>query len=85
MKNKRKEFGRKLIEIREKKGLRQSDVADISLISQRSIGRLERGEITNPSINSLTELSKVYDVDLLTLYVSTVYESYTIFRELKIN
>lgn len=37
MKNKRKEFGRKLIEIREKKGLRQSDVADIYFISQRHI------------------------------------------------
>lgn len=83
MKNKRKEFGRKLIEIREKKGLRQSDVADISFISQRSIGRLERGEVTNPSIDSLMELSKVYDKDIISLYIATVYESYTIFNEIK--
>lgn len=72
MTDERKEFGKKLIEIREVKGLRQADVAEISDISQRTIGRLERGEIFNPSVDSLIELSKIYNIDISTLYKNCV-------------
>lgn len=79
----RKEFGKKLIEIREVKGLRQADVAEISDISQRTIGRLERGEIFTPSVDSLIELSKIYNIDILTLYKKYIYGSFYILEEIK--
>lgn len=78
-----KEFGKKLIEIRERKGLRQADVAEITAISQRTIGRLERGEIFNPSVDSLIELSKIYDLDILSLYKKHIYGSFCILEEIK--
>lgn len=83
MTDKRKEFGKKLIEIREVKGLRQADVAEISDISQRTIGRLERGEIFNPSVDSLIELSKIYNIDILNLYKKYIYGSFYILEEIK--
>ena len=83
MTDERKEFGKKLIEIREVKGLRQADVAEISDISQRTIGRLERGEIFNPSVDSLIELSKIYNIDILTLYKKYIYGSFYILEEIK--
>lgn len=83
MEDKIKDFGKKLIEIRDKKGLRQNEVADLTLMSQRTIGRLERGEISNPSIDSLLEISKVYDKDIVSLYLSTVYGNYIIFQEIR--
>ncbi|WP_297689981.1 helix-turn-helix transcriptional regulator [uncultured Anaerococcus sp.] len=79
----RKEFGKKLIEIREVKGLRQADVADIADISQRTIGRLERGEIESASVDSLIELSKIYGLDVLTLYKKYIYGDYCILEEIK--
>ena len=78
MTNQRKEFGKKLIEIREIKGLRQADVADIADISQRTIGRLERGEIFNPSADSLIELSKAYGVDIISLNKKYMHGDYYI-------
>lgn len=81
--DKRKEFGKKLIEIREVKGLRQSDVAEIINLSERSIGRLERGEIESASVDSLIELSKIYDLDILSLYKKYIYGSFCILEEIK--
>lgn len=83
MTNDRKEFGKKLIEIREIKGLRQADVAEIANLSQRSIGRLERGEIGSASVDSLIELSKVYDLDILNLYKKYIYGNYCLLEEIK--
>ncbi|MCW6701020.1 helix-turn-helix domain-containing protein [Anaerococcus sp. NML200537] len=83
MTNERKEFGKKLIEIREIKGLRQADVAEIGNLSQRTIGRLERGEIGSASVDSLTELSKVYDLDILNLYKKYIYGNYCLLEEIK--
>lgn len=83
MTNQRKEFGKKLIEIREIKGLRQADVAEISNLSQRSIGRLERGEIGSASVDSLIELSKVYDLDILNLYKKYIYGNFCLLEEVK--
>lgn len=82
MTDKRKEFGKKLIEIRERKGLRQADVAEITGISQRTIGRLERGEIFNPSVDSLIELSKAYGVDIISLNKKYVHGDYYILEEI---
>ena len=81
MTDSRKEFGKKLIEIRENRGLRQADVARIVNLSERSIGRLERGEIYNPSIDSLIELSKIYYLDILTLYKKYIYGDFYILEE----
>ena len=83
MTNQRKEFGKKLIEIREIRGLRQADVAEIANLSQRSIGRLERGEIGSASVDSLIELSKVYDLDILSLYKKYIYGNYCLLEEIK--
>ena len=82
MTDSRKEFGKKLIEIRENRGLRQADVAEIVNLSERSIGRLERGEIYNPSIDSLIELSKAYGVDIISLNKKYVYGDYYILEEI---
>ena len=81
--NERKEFGNKLIEIRERKGLRQTDVADFINLSQRSIGRLERGEIESASLDSLIELSKVYDTDIISIYKKYIYGNLCILDEIK--
>lgn len=81
--NERKEFGKKLIEIRERKGLRQADVADAINLSQRSIGRLERGEIESASLDSLIELSKVYDIDIISLFKKYIYGNLCILDEIK--
>lgn len=81
--NERKEFGKKLIEIRERKGLRQADVADAINLGQRTVGRLERGEIESASVDSLVELSKVYDKDILSLYKKYVYGNYCILEDIK--
>lgn len=81
--NERKEFGKKLIEIREGKGLRQADAADAINLSQRSIGRLERGEIESASVDSLIELSKVYDYDIISLYKKYIYGNLCILDEIK--
>ena len=83
MVSKRKEFGKKLIEIRERKGLRQADVAGLINLSQRTIGRLERGEIESASLDSLIELSKVYDMDVINLYKKYIYGSLCILDEIK--
>lgn len=83
MTDERKEFGKKLIEIREVKGLRQADVAEIINLSERSIGRLERGEIESASVDSLIELSKIYDLDILSLYKKYIYGSFCILEEIK--
>lgn len=82
MTDERKEFGKKLIEIRERKGLRQADVVEITGISQRTIGRLERGEIFNPSVDSLIELSKAYGVDIISLNKKYVHGDYYILEEI---
>lgn len=79
----RKEFGKKLIEIRKRKGLRQADVAGLINLSQRSIGRLERGEIESASVDSLIELSKVYDTDIISLYKKYIYGNLCILDEIK--
>lgn len=83
MTDERKEFGKKLIEIREMKGLRQADVAELINLSERSIGRLERGEIESASVDSLIELSKIYNIDILTLYKKYIYGSFYILEEIK--
>lgn len=83
MTNARKNFGKKLIEIRERKGLRQADVASLINLSQRTIGRLERGEIESASVDSLIELSKVYDIDILSLYKKYLYGNLCILEDIK--
>lgn len=82
MTNARKKFGKKLIEIRERKGLRQADVAGLINLSQRSIGRLERGEIESASLDSLIELSKVYGTDIISLYKKYIYGNLCILDEI---
>lgn len=83
MTNARKNFGKKLIEIRERKRLRQADVASLINLSQRTIGRLERGEIESASVDSLVELSKVYDTDIISLYKKYAYGNFCILENIK--
>lgn len=83
MTNARKNFGKKLIEIRERKRLRQADVASLINLSQRTIGRLERGEIESASVDSLVELSKVYDTDIISLYKKYAYGNFWILENIK--
>ncbi len=55
-------LGLKIKDIRTKKGLTQSQVADETSITLRTIQRIENDEV-NPSLHSLKELSRVLETD----------------------
>jgi transcriptional regulator with XRE-family HTH domain len=55
-------FGEKIKEIRLRKGLTQSQLADETLITLRTIQRIEKDEV-KPSLHSLKELSRALETD----------------------
>ena len=55
-------FGKRLKAAREKKGLKQSDVADVLGIKTNSISRWERGDST-PSAPSFLQLCELYKIE----------------------
>lgn len=63
------EFGRSIKSIRENLKLKQEDVEFLSGISVRTISRLENGNIDTPYIDTLIALSKVYNEDIIELYL----------------
>ena len=48
---------------RDKKGLTQEELAEISNVSKASIATLECGKV-NPTFNKLHQLAKVLDIDM---------------------
>ncbi len=56
-------FGEKLKTLRLKRGLSQKQLADILFVTRRCIGNWEAGR-RKPDINTLSMLSKIFDVDM---------------------
>lgn len=66
-------FARTLKDIRQKKGLSQEDVSEISYININTISKMENGKC-NYDIDKLESLSDIYGVDLIEKYFKTFYE-----------
>ncbi len=64
-----KQLGNKIKEVRKKRGLTQSDVADKADTSANYFAQIERGEV-NPSYSMLTVIAKALKVKLSDLIPS---------------
>lgn len=60
----KKKVGNRIIELRTKKGLNQSDLARACGKDRQAIEKIENGKV-NPTIFSLYEISKALEVDLI--------------------
>lgn len=58
-----KKIGEIIKEVRLEKGMTQKDVADRASVSVAEICRLEKGERTNPSMQSVVSIFKAMNVD----------------------
>ena len=67
---KQPEFGKKLVEIRKKKGLTQSELAEKCNITRRTIQRIETGKVT-PRFFTVKTISEVLEFDFLEASVLT--------------
>lgn len=76
------EFGRSIKSIRENLKLKQEDVEFLSGISVRTISRLENGNIDTPYIDTLIALSKVYNEDIIELYLINAEKSMILYKSL---
>lgn len=76
------EFANLLKDLRENLNLTQEDVEFYTGISLRTISRLENGNIQKPTIETLISLSRVYQVDLVDIYIGKCYTNYTMFKSL---
>lgn len=59
----KKKIGKRIVELRTKKGWSQSDLARACNKDRQAIEKLENGKV-NPTAYSLLEISKVLDVSL---------------------
>lgn len=58
----------KIKEIREEKGYSQEKLSELSGVSRNLIARLETGELTSTSTNTLFKLAKALNVKVKTLF-----------------
>lgn len=56
-------LGQKIVEIRQKKGIRQIDLADYVNIDDSSLRRIETGK-TNPTIKTLEKIARGLEVKI---------------------
>lgn len=75
-------FANLLKDLRENMNLTQEDIEFYTGISLRTISRIENGNIQKPTIETLISLSRVYQVDLVDIYIGKCYTNYTIFKSL---
>ena len=68
-------LGLKIKDVRLKKGLTQSELADETSITLRTIQRIENNEV-KPSFHSLKELSRVLETDFSELNYKSKKKSY---------
>ncbi|NBP69538.1 MAG: XRE family transcriptional regulator, partial [Cytophagia bacterium] len=61
-----KKIGKRIIQIREKKGMTQAELANVCMKDRQSIERIEKGN-TNPTIYTLHEIANALGVSLSTL------------------
>lgn len=71
-----KDLGQRIKEQREKRGLRQSDIANALLVSAQAVSKWERGE-NAPDITALAELSRLLGVSVDWLLGATLPDSDT--------
>lgn len=79
---KRLEFGKIVRSIRKSKGLSQEDVEWETGISTKTISRLETGAFKEASVSYLMELSKLYNEEILSLYIKICFESNYLYRDI---
>ncbi len=60
-----------LLELRQKRGLSQEELAEKLFVTRQAVSRWENGE-TTPNVDTLKLLSKLYDVSINTLLGSPV-------------
>ncbi len=60
-------LGERIQQARERQGLTQRDLAARTGLSQQYLSLLERGDRTNPTLDTLMVLAKALDVSLLAL------------------
>jgi putative transcriptional regulator len=61
-----KKIGNRIVELREKQGLSQSDLARACGKDRQAIEKLENGKV-NPTLYTLYEIAKALEVSLTTL------------------
>ena len=67
-------FANLLKDLRENMNLTQEDIEFYTGISLRTISRIENGNIQKPTIETLISLSRVYQVDLVDIYMGNVIQ-----------
>ncbi len=60
-------IGERIQKARERRGLTQRDLAARTGLSQQYLSLLERGDRTNPTLDTLMVLAKALDVSLMAL------------------
>lgn len=65
----RKTLGKRIRELRKKKGYSQEQLADRADLHRTYIGSIERGE-QNVSIDNITKVSKALEVKIVDLFLS---------------
>jgi len=60
-------IGKKIVELRESRGLRQIDLANLANIEDSALRRIEAGK-TNPTTKSLLNIAQVLDVHVKELF-----------------
>ena len=60
-------IGKRIVQLREQKGLKQIDLASQMNIEDSALRRIESGR-TNPTTKTLYKISKVLDVDIKELF-----------------
>lgn len=62
-----KKLGKRIVTIREEKGIKQKELSDLLDIDDGSLRRIESGR-TNPTTTTLLSLSKALNVDVSELF-----------------
>lgn len=65
--NQEKEIGKQLVAYREKRGLTQQEVGELTDLTANQIGLLERGQ-RNWTLNTLIKVTNALEIDLTTLF-----------------
>ncbi|MBS4220180.1 helix-turn-helix domain-containing protein [Bacillus sp. FJAT-49711] len=67
-------IGKNIYEIRKRKGLTLTEVADRAGIAKSYLSNIERSINKNPSINVIEKIAKVLDIDVRLLLNSSIEE-----------
>ena len=62
-----KKLGKRIVSIRDEKGIKQKDLSDLLDMDDGSLRRIESGR-TNPTTTTLLSISKALEVDVFELF-----------------